>query len=172
MKNNLPTIRLKLIEEEDAEFVLSLRLDPKYNSFLSEVTADLAAQKEWIKTYKTQEKQKEQFYFIIERIDGTPCGTVRLYDFKGDSFCWGSWILNENKTPLAAVESALLVYEFGFEKLKFSKCHFDVMKGNQKVIKFHKKFGAVETGEDEENYYFEVLPEYIQKIKSKYKTSI
>ena len=99
---------------------------------------------------------KKQFYFIIQKLDGTPCGTVRVYDIRSDSFCWGSWILNENKTRFAAIESAFLVYKFGFESLGFKKCHFDVMKGNDKVISFHKKMGAVQVGEDEANYYYEI----------------
>ncbi|HUH56905.1 MAG TPA: GNAT family N-acetyltransferase, partial [Pseudomonadales bacterium] len=143
------SIRLRFVEETDAEFILKLRLDEKYNQFLSSVTADLQSQKDWIKKYKSDEKNKKQFYFIIERLDGTPCGTVRVYDLKQDSFCWGSWILNEDKTRYAALESAFLVYKFGFEVLGFKKSHFDVMKGNERVISFHKKMGAVETGEDE-----------------------
>ena len=150
------SIRLRLVEETDAEFILKLRLDEKYNQFLSEVTADLQSQKDWIKKYKKDEKDKKQFYFIIERLDGTPCGTGRVYDLKQDYFGVGSWILNEDKTRSAALESIFLVYKFGFEVLGFKKSHFDVMKGNERVISFHKKMGAVQTGEDEQNYYFEI----------------
>ena len=74
------TIRLRLIEEKDASFVLSLRLDSAYNQFLSAVTPDVDAQLLWIKNYKKDEAAGTQYYFIIEKIDGTPCGTVRLYD--------------------------------------------------------------------------------------------
>ena len=85
-----------------------------------------------------------------------PIGTVRLYDFKENpkSFCWGSWILNENKTKYAAVESALLVYEAGFAYLGFEQSHFEVMKGNDKVHSFHVKMGAERNAEDEINEYY------------------
>lgn len=161
------SIRLRLVEELDAEFILKLRLDEKYNQFLSSVTADLQSQKDWIKKYKGDEKTKKQFYFIIERLDGTPCGTVRAYDLTQDSFCWGSWILNENKTRYAALESAFLVYKFGFEVLGFKKSHFDVMKGNERVISFHKKMGAIEIGEDEQNYYFEITDTAVYAMQEK-----
>ena len=111
------TVKLRLIEEQDAEFVLKLRLDDRYNQFLSSVNPSVEAQKEWIKQYKNDEVEGIQYYFIIERLDGTPCGTVRIYDLKEDSFCWGSWILNEDKTRYAALESAFLVYQFAFEHL-------------------------------------------------------
>ena len=161
------SIRLRFVEETDAEFILKLRLDEKYNQFLSAVTADLQSQKDWIKKYKNDEKDKKQFYFIIERLDGTPCGTVRIYDLKQDSFCWGGWILNEDKTRYAALESAFLVYKFGFEVLGFKKSHFDVMKGNERVISFHKKMGAVQTGEDEQNYYFEITSSAVYAMQEK-----
>ena len=77
-----------------------------------------------------------------------------MYDFKYDSFCWGSWILNEDKTRYAAVESALLVYRFGFEQLCFKKSHFDVRKENVGVVNFHKNFGAKIVDEDDDNFYF------------------
>jgi RimJ/RimL family protein N-acetyltransferase len=163
------SIQFRPITVSDAEFVLSLRLDSRYNTFLSEVGADLDAQKKWISSYKKDEALGSQYYFIIERLDGVPCGTVRLYDFCGDSFCWGSWILNENKTQYAAIESAFLVYEFGFQELGFKRCHFDVMKDNQQVISFHEKLGAVKTGEDEHNFYFEIDPKVILIKKQKYK---
>ena len=150
------TIRLRLVEESDAEFILKLRLNEKFNQFLSSVSPDLQSQKEWIKKYKNEEKLKKQFYFIIERIDCMPCGTVRVYDLKDDSFCWGSWILNEDKTQYAALESAFLVYKFGFEALGYRKSHFDVMKENKKVISFHTKMGAKEIGADQQNSYFEI----------------
>lgn len=166
------SIRLRFVEETDAEFILKLRLDEKYNQFLSAVTADLQSQKDWIKKYKNDEKDKKQFYFIIERLDGTPCGTVRVYDLKQDSFCWGSWILNEDKTRYAALESAFLVYKFGFEVLGFKKSHFDVMKGNERVISFHKKMGAVQTGEDEQNYYFEITNSAVYAMQKKLASKI
>ncbi|MCX9542686.1 GNAT family N-acetyltransferase, partial [Vibrio cholerae] len=95
------TVRLRFVTEQDAEFILQLRLDDKYNQFLSSVSPDLKSQKDWIRKYKDDERNKKQFYFIIERLDGTPCGTVRIYDLRDESFCWGSWILNENKTRYA-----------------------------------------------------------------------
>ncbi|MEH6668900.1 GNAT family N-acetyltransferase [Halopseudomonas sp.] len=150
------TVRLRLVEPDDAEFILRLRLDDRYNKYLSKVSGGLVEQRMWIENYKKDEAAKLQFYFIIERLDGTPCGTVRIYDLRENSFCWGSWILNDDKTKYAAIESAFLVYRYGFGVLGFEKSHFDVMKGNAGVIKFHERMGATVTGEDELNYFFEI----------------
>lgn len=148
------TIKLRLVEEADAEFILSLRLDERYNQHLSRVSNDIDQQRTWIRNYKKDETNGKEYYFIIERHDHTPCGTVRVYDLRSDSFCWGSWILNTAKTRYAAIETALLVYKFGFEKLGYQKSHFEVLRENEKVIAFHTKFGAKKIGEDSENYYF------------------
>lgn len=162
------TIKMRLINEDDAEFITELRSDEKYNTFLSKSDTSVEAQKEWIRSYKLKEEAEEQFYFIIERLDGTKCGTVRIYDIREDSFCWGSWILNQNKTRYAAIESAFLVYEFGFGKLGFNKCHFEVLKGNQRVVNFHEKFGAVVIEEDKDNLYFNISKNAVENCKKKF----
>ncbi len=162
------TVRLRLVQESDAEFILKLRLDARYQQFLSPVSSDVDAQKRWIRNYKAQEAEGQQFYFIIERNDGTSCGTVRVYDLKPDSFCWGSWVLSENKTRTAALESAFLVYQFGFGDLGFKKSHFDVLKGNTAVVSFHEKKGAVQGGGEEQHYHFEITKESVEMVKYKF----
>ena len=162
------TVRLRLVQESDAEFILKLRLDSRYQQFLSPVSPDVDAQKRWIRNYKVHEAEGQQFYFMIERNDGIPCGTVRVYDLQADSFCWGSWILNENKTRTAALESAFLVYQFGFGDLGFKKSRFDVLKENTAVVSFHQKMGAVQVAEDERYYHFEITKESVETVKNKF----
>ena len=145
---------------------MGLRVDEKYNKHLSAVTGSIDAQVNWIRRYKEDEANKQQFYFIIERLDGVRCGTVRVYDFIGDSFCWGSWILNEEKTRYAAIESAFLVYKFAFEYMGFEKCHFDVRKGNDRVISFHEKMGAIKTHETELDYIFEITKPAVEHSRN------
>lgn len=163
------TINMRLIIEDDAEFILKLRLDERYNRFLSAVDDNVDNQKAWIRRYKKDEEERKQFYFIIERKDGIPCGTVRIYDIKDESFCWGSWILNENKTRYSSIESAFMIYDFGFNILGFNKSHFEVIKDNVKVVSFHEKFGAIKTGEDAEHYYFEITKDAVMKSRDKFK---
>ena len=95
-----------------------------------------------------------------------------MYDFKvinqKRSFCWGSWIIKDGAPKTTAIESALQIYEFGFRKQSFDMSHFDVRKGN-KVIAFHKRFGAKIIGEDELNYYFYFFKEDYENIRVKYK---
>ncbi|WP_313507045.1 GNAT family N-acetyltransferase [Stutzerimonas nitrititolerans] len=166
------TIRLRLVEISDAAFILKLRQDERYNRFLSQVNNDIDAQVSWIERYKNEEAKGSQYYFIIERLDGTPCGTVRVYDRQENSFSWGSWILNEDKTRYAALESAFLIYRFGFDILGYKQSHFEVMKGNDGVVSFHKKMGATEVGQDEVNFYFNIEKSAVEAAKDRLRGKI
>ena len=162
------TISLRPVRETDAEFILTLRMDERYNLHLSKVDNDLASQRQFIKRYMEEEKANNEFYFIIQNLDGTPCGTVRIYDLQDDSFCWGSWILNEDKTRFAAVESALLVYRFGFDALNYASAHFDVRRNNTTVISFHQKFGAIEIHEDDTDLFFSISSEAVKETEVRF----
>lgn len=152
----LKSIRLRFVEESDAGFILSLRSDEKLNKYLSSIDADLNAQIEWIRKYKEDEKAKKQFYFIIERLNGIPCGTFRIYDLKEEYFTLGSWILNEDKTRYAVFESIILASKFGFEELGYKKYKFDVKKDNKRAISFYEKCGAMQISEDKHSYFYEL----------------
>lgn len=150
------SLRLRPVMPEDAAFIHGLRTDPVYNTHLSPVTGTVADQRAWIIAYKTREAVGEEIYYVIERLDGVPCGVVRLYDIVADSFTWGSWILNEAKPPKAALESALLSFSVGFVSLGLSRADIDVRKANEKAINFYRRFGMIETGKDADNHYFEL----------------
>lgn len=150
-----PNLRLRLIELDDAHYVHGLRTDPRYNTHLSTVSGTVEDQRLWIKEYKSRESDGQEFYYVIERLDGIRCGLVRLYDLQADRFTWGSWILDENKPPKAALESAVLIYDIGFGALGYSRSVFDVRKGNANTLAFHKRFGASEIGDDACDVFFE-----------------
>lgn len=156
MNLNSKTVNLRLVEERDVGFVLPLRADDTYNKFLAAKFPDVNEQQAWFRQYKNDEAEGKEFCFVIERADGTACGTVRVFDLKADSFSWGSWILNQDKTIYAAIESAFLVYRFGFENLGYSKSHFAIMKGNDKVVSFHEKMGATKVGEDALDIFYTI----------------
>lgn len=162
-------IRFRLVEETDAVFILSLRLDPQKNRFVSSVKNDIEGQKRWISDYKEREKDEKEFYFIIESKEGEPLGTIRLYDFRDDSFCWGSWILKQDAPPYASLESALSIYEIAMKRLGFRQSHTDVRKGNTAVQNFLLQFGAKIVGEDDINIYFRMTEEAYEQAKKNYR---
>lgn len=152
-----PNLTLRLIRPDDADYVHALRIDPAYNRHLSEVRGTAEDQRRWIEGYKAREADLRELYYVIERKNGTHCGLVRLYDIDVDSFTWGSWILDQNKTRKAALESAVLVYTAAFERLGLPKAQFDVRRDNANTLAFHRRFGATETHETDQDIYFTYL---------------
>ena len=166
---NGKNINLRTVEIEDAEFIYNMRQNQNKTKYLSKVTGTVESQKEWIKNYKQREEDRQEFYFVIESKNEEKLGLVRMYDFQNDSFCWGSWLIKEDAPKTTAIESALQIYEFGFYSLGFKKSHFDVRKGNDKVIAFHQRFGAKIVNEDELDYFFNFKKDDYETIKEKYK---
>ena len=162
-------INMRTVTTEDAEFIYNMRQNQNKTKYLSRVTGTVESQKEWIKNYKQREEEKKEFYFVIESKDKRKLGLVRMYDFQDNSFCWGSWLIKEDAPKTTAIESALQIYEFGFYSLGFEKSHFDVRKGNDKVISFHQRFGAKIVDEDELDYFFNFEKSDYEITKEKYK---
>lgn len=158
-------IALRLVEIEDAEFIINLRKSRE--KFLSQGTQKLEDQQNWLKQYKVREQLRQEFYFIIEHANKN-VGALRIYDLKPDSFCWGSWAIINNSPTNCGIESFLLILDFGFKKLNYSNCHFDVLKNNHKLVKFHKSTGAKVYKEDEKHLYFKLDLATFEKIQNKY----
>lgn len=146
------TLAFRNARVDDAEFILSLRTDIDKSRYLNATANDVAAQRAWLDNYASL---AGQVYFIIEH-EGADIGTVRLYDAQGESFCWGSWILKDGRPKQAAVESALMVYAYAVNYLGFKAAHFDVRKGNDRVLKFHERFQARRVAENELDYFYTI----------------
>lgn len=149
-----PNLVLRLIVPEDAEYVYGLRTDPAYNLHLSEVEGGADDQRRWIEAYKAREASREQLYYVIERHDGVRCGLVRLYDINAESFAWGSWILDANKPRKAALESAVLSFGVGFERLGLAEALVDARFGNERALAIYRRLGMIELRRDDQNIYF------------------
>ena len=166
-------INMRTVEIEDAEFIYTMRQIKDKVKYLSQINGTIDTQKEWIRDYKIREDKKQEFYFILESKDKEKFGLVRMYDFKKinnlDSFCWGSRLIKESAPKTTAIESALQIYEFGFYNLGFERSHFDVRKGNDKVIAFHQRFGANIVNENDLEYFFEYGRKDYEIIKKRYR---
>lgn len=149
-----PGIALRLVQPEDAAYIHGLRIDPAYNRHLSDVRGTADDQRHWIEAYKKREADGREYYYIIERHDGTPSGTVRLYDIGPDSFTWGSWILDKNKPSKAALESAVLSFGVGFDVLCLDQAFVDVRIGNRHAEAFYRRLGMTETHRTEKDIFF------------------
>lgn len=155
------TLVFRNASPDDAEFILSLRTDPVKSRYLSTVSPDVQSQRDWLKAYRAGTGQA---YFIICHQDSA-IGTIRLYDAKGESFCWGSWILVDDRPRQAAVESFLMIFSYAVDHLGFRESHFDVRRGNTRARSFYQWMGAESTGSSGEDIYLRMTPEAISAAR-------
>lgn len=147
-----PRVTLRPVTVDDAEFILSLRLDPTKSRYIAPTAPDISAQREWI---LASQQDPNQLYFVVCDKEGREVGTLRLYDPRGNSICWGSWIMKAGVPPTYAMESAVLVYE-AILFLGFEQSHFRVQASNKAVCEFHERFGAKALDRQNEDVYFQI----------------
>lgn len=163
---------VRLVNEDDAEFIVKLRTDPMLGRFIHATSPDINQQKEWIKEYKKRESKGIEYYFIFYK-DGEPFGVNRLYHMEDDRFTSGSWVCIPNTKTEDVVASSLIPRIIAFEmlnkKMEFGVegCHED----NKKVMKFNKMIGLKIKGtrmEGNDKFYtFNLTKEDFYKSKEK-----
>ena len=78
-------LKVRLVQEEDADFIVKLRTSPKASNFLHYTDCDINKQKEWIKEYKTREMEGKEYYFVFIK-NNQKQGLIRLYNINGKQF--------------------------------------------------------------------------------------
>jgi RimJ/RimL family protein N-acetyltransferase len=139
MKHNLIltglAFRLRPICDDDAEFVVGLRTNPKLNQYLHAISGDRGDQLAWMREYY---KRPDDYYFVVETKDtAAPEGVISVYDVHTRDACaeWGRWVLRPGS--MAAVESAWLVYRVAFELLGLERVYCRTVAENRAVVSFH-----------------------------------
>lgn len=135
--------RLRPVDAADAKFIAELRSGPQ-GRFVHSTSPDVATQQQWIEAYF---RRPLDYYFVVEGTSG-PEGTIGLYDvdLPGRSAEWGRWILTPGS--LLAVESAMLLYDFAFQRLRLATIYCRTLVSNSAVVGFHRRFGLL-TGPEE-----------------------
>lgn len=161
-------IKLRLVEANDAAFILELRTDSSKSKFISQTDFDIEKQKEWIRNYKEREEREDEFYFIASDINEIDFATYRVYNKKEDTIEIGSFVSKPSyNNPINIIKVDIIVKEYVFNVLGFQKLNFEVRKENKSVVNYHKKFEPVIINEDDLNYYFILEKEafFSNKIK-------
>lgn len=156
---------LRNIEESDARFVFDLRKNPEKFRYISPSSDRLQDQVEWINRYKFSD---DQAYFIVCEKSGANLGCVRMYDAFGRSYCWGSWIMIRGLSPLALIESMVIILAYG-KYLGFTEARMSVRQANLSVWKFHENFSqATFIKEDKINRFYVLKENRIDEILERF----
>lgn len=145
---------LRLVEESDAEFILNLRTNPKLSPYISYTSDNILNQIQWIRNYKIKEMQGLEYYYIATDQHNNKYGTIRLYDFDGNSFELGSWIFMPNSPLGMAVKAHFIGLEMGFQFLNMDYCRIRVRKKNIGVVRYIENFKPISTVQDEMDIHF------------------
>lgn len=162
-------IKLRLVEESDADFIIDFRTNSLKSRFISKTNPDLEKQRSWIREYKKREKEEEEYYFIAIDENNIEFATYRIYNKKENSIEIGSFVskpLYDN--PINVIKVDVILKTFVFTSLKFEKLNFEVRKENKSVVSYHKKFHPLLVEEDELNYYFVLSKENFFNNKLKF----
>lgn len=159
-------ITLRLVEEEDAAFIVALRTDEKLSRFLSLTSNDVEAQKEWIRKYKIREQQGQEYYFVA-MYQGQVYGTTRIYNIEPNCFEVGSWLFSNNTPSGVSILADIIAREYAFEKLNTDICKFEVRKNNLSVVKYHKGYKPTLVRETDQDYFFTLERKTFETYKNK-----
>ena len=161
-------IYFRYVDVSDAEFIYQLRSNKELSQYIHAATGDVQGQASWIEKYKEREREGKEHYFIICLLTNEAVGVVRIYDIQKDSFSWGSWIIKKEAPMFVSIESVIVIYEYAFYHLGFKNCHFEAMKKNASVVRFHRGFGAKVINQNEDFYYYSISRLGYETSKKKY----
>ena len=151
-------IDVRLVQESDTPFILSLRSDKWLTRFIHPTDNDEQKQRQWIREYKKREAVGREYYFIYSK-NGEPFGLNRIYNIQGKVCTGGSWLCKPGTDMALSIPIALILRDIMFDILKLQEDNFDVRKGNKKVIKYHLLSGSIITGETDLDILFRTTPE-------------
>ena len=135
-------LKVRLINENDADFILSLRANPNRTKHMITLDYNLESQRKWIQEYKKREKEGRDYYFIYTNAEGTPIGVNRAssVDFNTKTSKSSSWITIEGlkSEPLKML---IIGNEIIFNLIGVETSWGEVKKDNYRAIKIFKLFG-------------------------------
>lgn len=161
-------IKLRLVEEADAEFIVALRTDEMRSAYISPTSGDVSAQVQWIHKYKQREAEDKEYYFIAEK-GGIAWGTIRIYNLAETSFESGSWVFLPDSPLGMPILAGILAREFAFDHYSnMTHVTFSVRKKNKQVLAYHLRYNPELTSETEDDFYFRLSREAWRKGADKY----
>ena len=159
-------LHVRLVEEADAEFILSLRTNPRLSKHIHTTSPDIEQQKQWIRDYKLREEKGLDYYFIFS-ISNQPQGLARIYDITEDTFTQGSWIFSPDAALGASILGNIISSEIGFDFLE-KKIEYSDARRDNNTHRYVKSFSPEIIKTDELNIYYKILTEGFNTGKKKH----
>lgn len=157
-------LHVRLVREEDAEFIVKLRTNSQNARFIGHTDNDVSKQIEWIREYKKREEDGTDYYFIFGA-GNELFGVCRIYNITLRSFTTGSWVFKSDAPKSAAIKASLITNEIAWNLFPDSVQYFDTRKENLAVVRYNKMLADI-VREDEDTFYFETTKSLFEKRSS------
>lgn len=109
-------LNARLVNENDAEFIVKLRTQQYNRQYLHSDGLTIDKQLDWLKLYKERESIGKDYYFVF-LYNKLKVGVVRLYNINDEDFHCGSWVFDDNIPSFCALAGAIIAREIAFEHL-------------------------------------------------------
>ena len=133
------TVKLRSIEESDAEVTYKMRTDPEKTRFVHQITGTVEDQRNYIKRQRTL---PGDYLFMVENLKGEPIGMKGVYNHDpvkktvetGRFIGYGSQVEN--------IEALKLSFDFVFDILGVDKIIMAALENNKVMLGIQKRFGV------------------------------
>lgn len=139
-------VNLRSVTEDDGEFILAIRNDPRISKYLPPLNVTIEQQRQWI---SKQRADKDSYYFLIESKKGDALGNLSVYDIESDSAETGRFCSFGD--PMENIETCVLFNDFCFDTIGLKSVHIWVYEGNKPVIALNQSFGYEWTEKKEDD---------------------
>jgi RimJ/RimL family protein N-acetyltransferase len=150
-------LKVRMISEDDASFIVSLRSDLNRTKYMVTIDNDLHKQRDWIREYKKRERQGKDYYFIYMNMEGVSIGSYRIsnIDYVLSSCKVSSWI--KQPGPKSEASAMFIVHrQIIFDILKLKFFFADIHKENSNALKYYEKLDSCRYKEDNDFFYYKV----------------
>ncbi len=135
------TVRLRSIEEKDAEITFQMRSDPQKSRFIHASAGTAEDQRMFI---RRQRKTPGDYLFVIEDLKGRPIGMKGIYDFDPDRKTAESGRYLGFGSQIQNIEALCLSFDFAFKNLDVDKIKMTALEKNICMLSIQNRVGAVE----------------------------
>lgn len=139
------TIRLRSVEESDAEVTFKMRSDPEKNQYIHAATGTVDDQRNFI---KKQRQLPHDYLFVIEDLEGNPIGMKGVYNYDPENNTYESGRLIGYGTQFQNIEAMMLCFDFAFDVLGATGVTMSALENNSGMLSIQQRFGVEFTHRD------------------------
>lgn len=139
------TVKLRSVEERDAEITFRMRSDPEKSQFFHRATGTVDDQLNYI---RKQRITPGDYLFIYEDFKENPLGMKGLYDYDPEKKVIESGRFVGFGSQIQNMEAFLLSLDFAFDYLKVDQINMAALETNTMMLNIQKKLGCIFTYRD------------------------